>query len=89
MEETSRTAAGRHTLRQHQEPNSEALEGQQQLLYPGRTFFSSKANSVVSIQQRLDESATIDQNTSVVWDGAYPMTKFLESHVGNLQGNHV
>ncbi|KAG0377427.1 Protein-lysine methyltransferase mettl21c [Mortierella sp. AD032] len=41
----------------------------------------------VFIQQRLDEKVTIDQNTgNVVWDGAYLMSKFLESHIGNLQG---
>ncbi|KAG0258996.1 Methyltransferase-like protein 21E, partial [Linnemannia exigua] len=47
-------------------------------LFQGQSIF---------IQQRLDEKVTIDQNTgNVVWDGAYLMSKFLESHIGNLQG---
>ncbi|KAF9901617.1 Methyltransferase-like protein 21A [Linnemannia zychae] len=47
-------------------------------LFQGQSIF---------IQQRLDEKVTIDQNTgNVVWDGAYLMAKFLESHIGNLQG---
>ncbi|KAG0206365.1 Methyltransferase-like protein 21E [Mortierella sp. NVP41] len=47
-------------------------------LFQGQSIF---------IQQRLDEKVTIDQNTgNVVWDGAYLMAKFLESHVGDLQG---
>ncbi|KAF9920509.1 Methyltransferase-like protein 21A [Linnemannia zychae] len=41
----------------------------------------------IFIQQRLDEKVTIDQNTgNVVWDGAYLMAKFLESHIGKLHG---
>ncbi|KAF9149442.1 Methyltransferase-like protein 21A [Linnemannia schmuckeri] len=47
-------------------------------LFQGQSIF---------IQQRLDEKVTIDQNTgNVVWDGAYLMAKFLESHIGSLQG---
>ncbi|KAI8598744.1 hypothetical protein EDD21DRAFT_381655 [Dissophora ornata] len=41
----------------------------------------------IFIHQRLDEKVTIDQNTgNVVWDGAYLMSKYLESHIKDLQG---
>ncbi|KAG0311455.1 Methyltransferase-like protein 21A, partial [Dissophora globulifera] len=40
----------------------------------------------IFIQQRLDETIALDQNTgNVVWDGAYLMAKYLESHVKDLQ----
>ncbi|KAG9066468.1 Methyltransferase-like protein 21A [Linnemannia hyalina] len=83
---------------QHQEQSSEAPEGTATALIPWKycnvyannrspeRLFLFQGQSIF-IQQRLDEKVTIDQNTgNVVWDGAYLMAKFLESHIGNLQG---
>ncbi|KAG0075114.1 Methyltransferase-like protein 21A [Linnemannia elongata] len=83
---------------QHQEQNSEAPERTATAIIPWKycnvyannrspeRLFLFQGQSIF-IQQRLDEKVTIDQNTgNVVWDGAYLMAKFLESHIGNLQG---
>ncbi|KAF9540057.1 hypothetical protein EC957_004688 [Mortierella hygrophila] len=83
---------------QHQEQSSEAPEGTATAIIPWKycnvyannrspeRLFLFQGQSIF-IQQRLDEKVTIDQNTgNVVWDGAYLMAKFLESHIGNLQG---